>query len=74
MAIKEKSERSVQKQVIDISGPGGNAFCILGEAKGLSKQLGLDWDKVHNEMTSGGYEHLLKTFDKHFGDFVDLQR
>jgi hypothetical protein len=43
-------------------------------ANKLAKQLGLDKDNIQKEMMSGNYEHLVNTFDKHFGNFVTLYR
>ena len=60
--------------VIDLTGPDGNAFVLLGYAKKFAKQLNLDDKKIIDDMTSGDYEHLLKVFDKHFGSFVILER
>ena len=59
---------------IDLTGPEGNAFCLLGYAKKFARQLGLDESKIHSEMTSGNYEDLLQVFNKYFGDFVVLER
>ena len=39
MAILTKQPR---KQVIDLTGPQGNAFYLLGTAMKLCKQIGLD--------------------------------
>ena len=71
--IKDKSKQTTEI-VIDLTGPDGNAFYLIGTAKRLAKQLGLDSQKITFEMTSGDYEHLVKTFDKHFGHFVTLLR
>ena len=60
--------------VIDLTGPDGNAFVLLGKATNLAKQLNFDDKKIIDEMTSGDYEHLLKTFDRYFGSFVILER
>jgi hypothetical protein len=59
---------------IDLTGPDGNAFVLIGMANKLAKQLGLDKDNIQKEMMSGNYEHLVNTFDKHFGNFVTLYR
>jgi len=59
---------------IDLSGPGGNAFAIMGNAKSYAKQLGLDGDAIVAEMQQGDYENLLTVFDSYFGDYVDLYR
>ena len=70
--IKKKTEQ--REIVIDLTGPDGNAFVLLGKAKGYARQLDLDEDKITEEMTQGDYEHLVETFDKYFGLFVTLLR
>jgi hypothetical protein len=59
---------------IDLTGPEGNAFVLIGYANRLAKQLGLDGKVIQAEMMKGDYEHLVNTFDKHFGHFVTLYR
>ena len=59
---------------IDLTGPQGNAFFLLGTAKKLANQLGLDSDEILNEMKSGDYENLIQVFDKNFGSFVTLYK
>lgn len=72
MAIKKKVSKSTIE--IDLTGPDGNAFMLIGKAGNLAKQLGLDKAQIQTEMMSGDYENLLKVFDKHFGHFVTLYR
>ena len=60
--------------VIDLTGPDGNAFVLLGKAKHLARQLGLDGNAITSEMMSGDYENLIKVFDREFGDFVILEQ
>ena len=60
--------------VIDLTGPEGNAFALLGYAKQYAKQLNFDVDKIINKMTEGDYENLLTVFDRYFGDYVILER
>ena len=74
MAIKNIEDKKRYPIEIDLTGPDGNAFVLLGKAKNFAKQLELDGDKIVDEMTSGDYEHLLKVFDKYFGSFVTLYR
>lgn len=65
------------KHSIDLSGPEGNAFVLLGYVQNLGKQLSWDSDRiraVQQEMQSGDYENLLSVFDREFGDYVDLYR
>lgn len=59
---------------IDLTGPQGNAFYLMGTAKKLANQLGLDGNQIMEEMKSGDYENLLQVFDKNFGSIVTLYR
>lgn len=70
--IRDKTTKS--EIIIDLTGPDGNAYVLMGKAKGLAKQLNLDPTKVINEMTSGDYENLIQVFDKYFGDYIILER
>ena len=69
--IKDKKETGIK---IDLTGPDGNAFVLIGKAGSLAKQLGLDSKVIQSEMMKGNYEHLVNTFDKHFGHLVTLYR
>jgi len=74
--IRAKQERE-GPIVIDLTGPDGNAYALMGMATNFGKQLG--WDKVRiqdlmNEMMDGDYEHLIRVFDREFGTFVILER
>ena len=55
--IREKIEK--KEIIIDLTGPDGNAFALMGSAKRLAKWLGLDSDKILLEMRSGDYENFL---------------
>lgn len=59
-------------RTIDLSGPEGNAFVLLGYARRWSRQLGLDASKVHGEMTAGNYENLIRVFEHYFGTVAEL--
>ena len=69
-----KKKLNTGKVSIDLTGPEGNAFCLLGYAKKFSRQLNLDANVITEEMKNGDYEHLVETFDKHFGEYVTLYR
>ena len=70
--IKTKSNtRGIE---IDLTGPQGNAFFLLGIASNFAKQLGIDSKPILDEMKSGDYENLVQVFDRHFGSFVTLYR
>ena len=70
--IRDKKPQS--EIVIDLTGPDGNAFVLMGMASKFARQLGIDKDEVINKMKSGDYENLIKVFDNYFGDFVILER
>ena len=69
-----KSKKESLGISIDLTGPDGNAFVLIGTATKLARQLGLDGKVIQTEMMKGDYEHLVATFDKHFGHFVTLYR
>lgn len=76
MAIVKKSEHTVPV-VIDLTGPDGNAFALMGYAQTFARQL--DWspheiEALMSQMMDGDYEHLIKVFDDSFGKFVTLLR
>jgi len=75
--IKSKKNRSNTLIEIDLSGPQGNAFYLLGLAHNLAKQMGYDKfkrDCILDEMRLSDYEGLLYTFDREFGTLVTLWR
>jgi hypothetical protein len=69
-----KSKKQKLGIEIDLTGPDGNAFVLIGTAGNLAKQLGLDAKAIRTEMMNGDYENLVNVFDKHFGNFVTLYR
>ena len=71
MIVKKQKTNGIE---IDLTGPQGNAFFLLGTAKKLGNQLGLDVKSITDEMMSGDYENLLQVFDKNFGSIVTLYR
>ena len=59
---------------IDLTGPDGNAFVLIGIAGKLAKQLGMDKNKIQTEMMSGDYENLLSVMEREFGDLIVMYR
>jgi hypothetical protein len=68
---------------IDLAGPQGNAFFLLGYARQLALQLNqsvpgipyndrYDPDKITLEMKARDYEHLKKVFLSYFGEYVEF--
>ena len=62
------------KIVVDLDGPEGNAFYLLGLARRLCKEIGTDPEPIVADMQSKDYEHLVQVFDSCFGEYVDLYR
>ena len=60
--------------VIDLTGPQGNAFYLMGFASKNARKFGLDGSAILAEMKSGDYENLVTIFDKYFGEYVILER
>lgn len=74
MAIVPKANKKEKKLEIDLTGPDGNAFVLMGIAKNLAKQLGLDGEMITKEMMLGDYEDLLQTMEDYFGDLIIMYR
>ena len=72
--IKSKKSKGIE---IDLTGPQGNAYFLLGTASKLGRQLGLDNDEISiilRNMRSSDYENLVNVFDRNFGNIVTLYR
>ena len=60
--------------VINLDGPDGNAFALMAYAKRFAKDMGYVSDEaILNNMRSGDYTNLVRTFDKYFGEYVILE-
>tara|TARA_B100001121_G_scaffold41581_1_gene35573 strand:- start:794 stop:1030 length:237 start_codon:yes stop_codon:yes gene_type:complete len=57
---------------IDLDGPDGNAFFLLGQAQQWSRDLGLDGKKILEEMKAGDYANLCRVFNRYFGVVAQL--
>jgi hypothetical protein len=71
MIKSKKQKRGIE---VDLTGPEGNAFVLIGYARKWSKQLGLNPDEVEKEMTDGDYENLIGVMEKYFGKVVTFYR
>lgn len=58
---------------IDLSGPDGNAFALMGLAKSWGKQLGKDTNAIIAEMTSGDYNNLVNVMKREFGSIATFE-
>ena len=69
----------VQKEMksmidIDLTGPQGNVFFLIGQGVTFCKQLKLDEKEFMRKMMSSDYENSVRVFDEYFGHFVNLER
>tara|TARA_R100000315_G_C5230450_1_gene141476 strand:- start:1019 stop:1207 length:189 start_codon:yes stop_codon:yes gene_type:complete len=58
---------------VNLKGPDGNAFALMGIARNICKQTGEDPDPIISNMMSGDYEHLVKVFKKEFQYLVKVE-
>ncbi len=63
--IKSKDEMPANTH-IDLTGPEGNAYVLMGYASRWLKEMNKDPEPVLKEMRSGDYENLLKVFEREF--------
>jgi len=73
-----KKEQS-GKFEIDLTGPDGNVFNLLGVAKKLTKTLNdlrgneyLNWKDIKVDMMSSDYDHAVEVLEEHFGHIIIL--
>lgn len=71
--IVDRKEKPVRKVEIDLNGPEGNAFVLLGIVRNVASQLGYSKqsiDELLDRMMEGDYENLVNVADEEFGDFI----
>ena len=74
MALQLKPKQ-LKRPIIDLTGPQGNAFFLLGQAQTFFRQMGLSREEIDrriNHMMSHDYYLLVAIFMKEFGNFVDV--
>jgi hypothetical protein len=69
-----KSIEEKQGIEIDLTGPDGNVFNLIGVGRRLCKQLSLNPEEFTNKMMSGDYENAVNVFEEYFGDYVTLYK
>jgi hypothetical protein len=60
---------NTNKPAVTLIGEDGNAFAIIGACQKAARSAGwsdAEWHEIQGEMTSGDYDHLLRTACKHF--------
>ena len=72
MTIRKLSEKP-NKLILDLSGPDGNAFYLMGVAHHCATQLGWDRHKIKwllKEMRTHDYAYLVELLESFFGDLL----
>jgi hypothetical protein len=69
-----KKKRKQSQIEMDLTGPQGNAYVLIGTAMNLARQFGYDEEMIKEQMMSDDYENVVQTFDKYFGEHVILYR
>lgn len=74
MTIRKKQKQ--EKIIIDLTGPQGNAYYLMGVVLKTFRQSGAPelGESIVEEMKKGDYEHLIKTFDLYLGEHFILER
>lgn len=76
MIRNKRKKRKNEMIVIDLTGPQGSAFYLMGVVLTTFRQSGAPelGERIVEEMKKGDYEHLVKTFDLYLGDHFILER
>jgi hypothetical protein len=59
---------------IDLAGPDGNAFALMGYVSQYAKQMEKNADEIIADMTTGDYNHLLTVFEREFPIFTLINK
>ena len=73
MTLKIKKDKPFEKIKLDLTGQDGNVFVVIGLARKLANKIGLDVEPIQKDMMSSDYGNAIRVFEKHFGDFVDIE-
>ena len=74
MTILNKEDYDSNGIVVDLTGPEGNAFVLMGYARRWAKDLSKDGNAFVNEIMEGDYDHLVDVLDREFVEYVTLLR
>ena len=61
------------EDVLDLTGPDGNAFVVLATTKGILKEAGYSESEIDgyiSEATRSDYNHLLRITNKYLADLT----
>jgi uncharacterized ferritin-like protein (DUF455 family) len=61
----------MKQEIIDLSGPQGNAFYIMGAVIRVCKAKGMDPNPILEKMKSSDYDNLIEVVERELeGDIV----
>jgi hypothetical protein len=66
---------TVKKMIVDLSGPQGNAYALMGVARSIGRELNRPYNEikeVETRMMSGDYDNLVKVMYLEYGDFIQF--
>jgi hypothetical protein len=66
------SVANISRRMIDLNGPQGNAFYLLGLVSEAASRLKLSKYDITQRMMSGDYLNLVATFEYYFGSIYYL--
>ena len=62
-------QTKTERPTVQLTGTDGNAFAVMGACNRAAKKAGwtaAELSELRDEFTSGDYDHLLMTAQKHF--------
>jgi hypothetical protein len=71
MAVVNRQDYNSPRE-LDLGGPDGNAYVLLGIAKSLLSQWGREPDMFIDIMIADDYGHLVRTFNEYLGDYFTI--
>lgn len=76
-----KSKKESRMIEVDLTGPDGSVFYLIGLAKRLANQMNrlqgdndLDPKAIQEDMMSGDYDHAVDVLEEHFGHIVIMYK
>jgi len=63
--------------IVDLSGPQGNAYALMGVARSIGRQLNRPYNEIKDietKMMSGDYDYLVKVLFLEYGDFIQFKK
>ena len=63
--------------IVDLSGPQGNAYALMGIARSIGRQLNRPYNEIkeiETKMMSRDYDHLVKVLFLEYGDFIQFKK